>query len=334
MGKLPNEELKKLLGCIRKDSRVVVSPQLGLDAGVHLLDGDRYLVVATDPCIGVPEEWFGWFLINYVASDNALFGAKTEFCTINLLGSPLTEPIVFQEAMRQACDAANELGAAVVTGHTGMYDGLSTLVGVCTGYGYVAKDRLITPRDAKSGDYIVCVKPVGLEVAVNFALMHMALAEKLFGAKRRREVAKLVTMQSCVKEALLLAEIEGVHAMHDATEGGLTAALNEVAEASGVGFEVEWEKILFSEEVNDLRDFYRLSNEQLLSLSSTGTFLAAVSPEAKDGVEAVLRQNNVEARFLGSFTEDLQRVLVKKGEETVFPDEADDPYARFVSGKI
>ena len=85
MGKLSNKDLKKLLNCIKKDQRVVVSPQLGFDAGVHRLDNDRYLVVSTDPCIGVPEEWFGWLLINYVASDVALFGAKMEFCTVNLL---------------------------------------------------------------------------------------------------------------------------------------------------------------------------------------------------------------------------------------------------------
>ena len=50
-------------------------------------------------------------------------------------------------------------------------------------------------------------------------------------------------MQSCVKEAMQLAEIGGVHAMHDATEGGFVAALNELAEASKVGFRVDWEKI-------------------------------------------------------------------------------------------
>ena len=84
MGKLDSEELKKLLSCIRKDPRVVVPPMPGYDAGVHLI-GDKYLVVATDPCIGVPEEWFGWLLIHYAASDVALFGAKPEFCTVTLL---------------------------------------------------------------------------------------------------------------------------------------------------------------------------------------------------------------------------------------------------------
>lgn len=334
MGKLPTEDLKRLLSCIKKDPSVIVPPQLGFDSGVHLLDDDKCLVVSTDPCLEVPEEWFGWFLIHYVASDNALFGAKTEFCAINLLGSPSTKPAVFHRAMRQACDAANELEIAIVTGHTGTYDGLSTLLGVCTGYGHIDRDRLVTPGDAKPGDHVLCIKPIGLEVAVNFALTHGALAERLFGVKRTREFTKLVTLQSCVKEALLLAEIERVHAMHDATEGGLTAALNEMAEASNVGFKVEWEKLLISEEVNELREFYQLSNEQVLSMSSTGTVLAAVSPEAKDRVEDVLQQNNIEARFLGSFTEDMHRILVKNGEETLFPREADDPYARFLLGKL
>lgn len=331
MGKLPTEDLKRLLGCIRKDSRVVVSPQLGFDAGVHLIDGNRYLVVSTDPCLGVPEEWFGWLLVHYVASDVALFGAKMEFCTINLLGSPTTKTAAFQKIMKQACDAADELGITIVTGHTGTYNGLSTIVGVCTGYGHVDKDKLMTPGDAKAGDHILCIKPIGLETAVNFALTHVALAERLFGAQKTRELSKLVAMQSCVKEALLLAETEGVHAMHDATEGGLTAALNEMAEASNVGFMVEWEQLLFHEEVHTLREAYSLSDVQMLSMSSTGTILAAVSPEARDKVEAVLRKNSVEARFLGSFTKNLRRVLIKNGEETSFPREADDPYARFLS---
>jgi hydrogenase maturation factor len=331
--KLPNKDLKKLLGIIGKDSRVVVSPQLGFDAGVHRLDNGRYLVVSTDPCIGVPEEWFGWFLINYVASDIALFGAKTEFCSINLLGSPSTPFEVFHRTMEQACDTANKLGAAIVTGHTGTYSGVSTLVGVCTGYGYVDKERLKTPGDAKPDDNILCVKPIGLETAVNFGLTHREMAEKLFGTKQTRKLVKLVTMQSCVKEALLLAEIEGVHAMHDATEGGLTAALNEMAEAANVGFKVEWQKLWFTEEIRDLRTFYRLSDEEVLSMSSTGTFVAAVSPEDKDRVETVLRQNNIESRFIGSFTEDMKRVLVKSGKELTFPVKADDPYIKIVSGK-
>ena len=54
MGKLSPKNLKKLLRCIKADSRVVIPPMAGYDSGVHLMD-DEWLVVSTDPCIGVPE---------------------------------------------------------------------------------------------------------------------------------------------------------------------------------------------------------------------------------------------------------------------------------------
>lgn len=333
MGKLSTEDLRKLLSYIQKDARVVVPPLPGFDSGVHRID-DKYLVVSTDPCIGVPEKWFGWFLIHYAASDVALFGAKPEYAALNLLGPPLTKSEIFQKIMQQACKAADELGMAVVTGHTGTYEGLSTMVGVCTAYGTVKRDKLITPGGAEAGDYVLCTKPVGLEVAVNFALMHQALAERFFGISRTKELAELVNQQSCVKEALLLAEIEGVHAMHDATEGGFTVALNEMAEASQMGFKIEWDRINISKEAQTLREWFEFPEEQLLSMSSTGTIVAAISPEAKDKVAEVLRKNNVEASFLGVFTKDKRRILMKGGKEISFPKKADDPYERILSGKL
>ncbi len=110
-----------------------------------------------------------------------------------------------------------------------MYDSLKDMLGVCTVYGTVEPKKLITPGNAKPGDLILCTKPLGLETITNFSLIHKENAQKLFGADKQEELAKQVYMQSCVKEALQLAEIEGVHAMHDATEGGFVAALNELS---------------------------------------------------------------------------------------------------------
>jgi hydrogenase maturation factor len=137
-----------------------------------------------------------------------------------------------------------------------------------------------------------------------------------------------------VKEALLLADSGKVHAMHDATEGGLTAALNEMAEASKAGFKIELERIHIPNEACILQKCFQLLDEQVLSMSSTGTILAAVNPEAKDKIEETLRQNNIEASFLGVFTQKMQRILIKDGKETLFPKRADDPYERILSGKL
>lgn len=332
MGKLARKELRKLLECIRKDKRVIIPPLLGYDSGVHLLNG-KYLVVATDPCTGVPEEWFGWLLINYAASDVALSGAKPEFCTINLLGPKLTKPETFQKLMEQTCKAADELDIAIVRGHTGTYNSLSEMLGVCTVYGTVEPERLITVGNAKQGDLVLCTKPVGHETVTNFALAHPDFASCLFGAEKQKRLAKQVPMQSCVKEALQLAKIQGVHAMHDATEGGFVAALNELAEASKVGFCVDWKKLPVSREVRLLQQNFKLSDEQVLAMSSTGTVLAAVEPKVKDKVEQALRENGLVAYFLGEFTSGTKRILVKEGEEKLFPEVADDPYTRLISGK-
>ena len=331
MGKLSDYELKKLLACIKKDSRVIVPPLAGYDSGVHKI-GDKYLVISTDPCIGVPEEWFGWLLIHYAASDVALFGAKPEFCTINLLGPLSTKPQTFLKVMQQTCRAVDELQMAIVTGHTGTYSGLSTLVGVCTAYGTIDRSKLITPSGAKPGDYIYCVKPIGLEVAVNFALTRKDTAKRIFGVQETQELEEFVPMQSCVREALLLAKIGRIHAMHDATEGGLTAALNEMAEASKVGFRIEFERIPICKEVKTLRKHFQLSEKQLLSMSSTGTILASVGPKAKEKVETTMCRSKIQANVLGIFTKDTHRILVRDGKEVLFPEDADDPYARILSG--
>ena len=330
MGKLAKEDLEKLLSCIRKDPRVLVPPLPGYDAGVHFMD-NTCMVVSTDPCVDVPLEWFGWLLVHYAASDVAVFGAKPEYCTINLLGPSLTQPSVFQNVMEQVCSASEKIGMVVVTGHTGFYEGVSQLIGVCTAYGAVAKDKLIMPGNAKADDLILCTKSIGLELLVNFSFMHKALAQKLFGAQRAEELGHLVESQSCVKEALQLANVCGVNAMHDATEGGVVAALNEVADASEVGFRVELEKLPISQEAWTLRDHFKLTLDEMLSMSSTGTMLVAVNPQAKDQVEEALRKAGVMGSFVGNFTRNKNRVLVRGEDDVVFPQVAYDPYSKILS---
>jgi hydrogenase expression/formation protein HypE len=332
LGKLASKELQKMLDCIKKDFRVIVPPMIGYDAGVHLLHG-KYVAVATDPCTGVPEEWFGWLMINYASSDVALFGAKPEFCTINILGPIGTKPEVFQQIMKQTCSAADELGIAIIRGHTGMYDSLKDMLGVCTVYGIVEPKKLITPGNAEPGDLILCTKPLGLETIINFSLTHKEEAQQLFGSDKQEKLTKQVYLQSCVKEALQLAKIEGVNAMHDATEGGFVAALNELSTASKIGFKVDWEKIPVTTEAYALKEHFKLTDDQILAMSSTGTVLAAVKPSAQEKVKATLEASGLSAFLLGNFTENKERVIIRKGKQGPFAQVAEDPYTRILSSK-
>jgi len=303
---------------------------VGYDSGVHCL-GDKYLVVSTDPCAGVPNEWFGWLLINYAASDVALSGAKPQFCTITLLGPRPTDPQVFQDLMKQTCSAADELDIAIVRGHTGIYDSLNDLLGVCTVYGTVEPDQLITSGGAKAGDLIMCTKPLGHETITNYSIAHKKQAQELFGFKRQRQLSELVAMQSCVKEALRLAMIDGVDAMHDATEGGFVSALNELAEASNVGLKIIWEKIPIPQEVLSVQTYFKLSDKQVLAMSSTGTIIAAIRPDAKKAVTAALKESGLEPAFIGEFIDNKDRILIKNLKTVVFPDQAEDPYTMMLA---
>jgi hydrogenase maturation factor len=247
------------------------------------------------------------------------------------MGPRPTDPARFQKIMQQTCEAANEYDIAIVRGHTGMYDSLKDLVGVCTVYGTVKPEQLITSGGAKPGDLILCTKPLGAETITNYCITHPETALRLFGLEKQQTLANQMKLESCVKEAPALAEIVGVHAMHDATEGGFVSALNELATASKVGFRISWEHIPIPGEALTMQKYFQLSDDQLLSMSSTGTILGAVAPTSRQKVVKLLQKFDLTASFIGEFTENKQRIVVKSDSTWAFPSQADDPYTAMMA---
>jgi len=230
--------------------------------------------------------------------------------------------------MRKACRAAKELDMQIVAGHTGRYEGLDDLVGVCTAYGFTSLRDLLTPGKVKSGDRILCTKPVGLETLVTFAQVREDLARKIFGKSRAAQLSRQFQFQSCVKEALALSKMPGVHAMHDTAEGGLVAALNEMAEASNVGFSLDFTRIAMPKEIRTLARHYRLSLNELMSMSSTGTLVVALRTDAEKRALERLSELKVQARIIGTFYEDTRRIIKDNLGERQFPRIAQDPFRK------
>jgi len=328
MGKLGLRELKSVVRCIKRGSSILVPPGVGLDSGVHEIPGGLCLVVSTDPCVGVPQSWFGWLLVHYAASDVAVFGVAPRFCAVNLLGPPRTPTRLFQSVMRDACQAANQLGMQIVTGHTGTYDALDEMVGTCTAYGFASLKDIKTPRGVRAGDKILCTKPIGLETVVIFSQTQRALAERLFGKLDANRLSREFRFQSCVKEALALSKMPGVHAMHDAAEGGLVSALNEMAEASKTGFSIDFTKVAVPREVHILARHFQLSTNEIMSMSSTGTLIAALEPSAERRVLRRLSELKIPARVVGIFSGSRRRRANDRFGERPFPDRARDPFSR------
>ncbi len=328
MGKFAFRKLSEIIGCVKPSSRVLVPPTPGCDAGVYRFDDDRYMIVSTDPCTGVPEDWFGWLLIHYPSSDVALFGAHPTLASVNLLGPEGTSYKVYRRIMYQACKTAEESNIDIITGHTGNYPSLHQIVGICTVLGFVGKGKLITPSNSKPGDLVLMIKPLGLETLTNFSFTNYEKSKRLFGSKKAQGLRSMIKAQTCVNEALLLAECGGVHAMHDTTEGGLVAALNEMADTSHLGFEVIYENIPIKEEMRSLQDYFRLSMVELLSTSSTGCLIASISPYEKDEITNALTEKGLANGIIGRFSQGKGRYINIKNRRVRFPSEARDPYTK------
>lgn len=94
-----------------------------------------------------------------------------------------------------------------------------------------------------------------------------------------------------VVEQLIACNID-IHAMRDATRGGLAAVLNEWASASNIGITVEESKIPVSDEVKGLCELYGFEPHDL---ANEGTFIMALPLDVAQGaLEIIKRYGNCE----------------------------------------
>jgi hydrogenase maturation factor len=278
------------------DPRVVVGPQVGEDAAV--LDmGDRYLVAATDPITFVTED-LGWYALVVNANDLAVRGATPRwFLATCLLPEGKTTEAGVEALFGQLGAACRDLGVSLVGGHTEVTHGLDRPIISGTMLGEVAKERLVTTGGAKPGDALLLTKGIPVEGTSIIArvrgeeLRARGYAEATL-ARARDYLGRL----SVVPEALLAAELGGVHAMHDPTEGGLATALWELAEAGGVGLRVDAERIPVLPEGRALCAEYGLDP---LGTIASGALLLATGPANAGILLHALASEGIDAAFIG-----------------------------------
>ena len=236
-----------------KDASVLVPPQMGVDAGVVDLGFDQVLIVAEDPIFAVPgQPWdmFGWYTVHIGASDVAVMGVKPRYMTYSLLMPPDTSDDDFRTIVDAIHEAAVELEIAIVGGHTGYYPGFAApTIGGVTVFATARRDAYVTPAGAKPGDEVILTKGPAIETAgILAAIREKELLERYPSALVEKAKA-LCWQMTVVKDALLAMAAGGVSSMHDATEGGVLGGLFEIANASGVGMEIDESSFIYPEEV-------------------------------------------------------------------------------------
>jgi hydrogenase expression/formation protein HypE len=260
---------------------VRVAPAIGEDAcAIDVPSGA--LVVATDP-VTLTGRGVGRLAVVVNANDVAVMGARPRWflaCVLLPLGTTEEDVASLFGELR---GALARVGAALVGGHTEITDVVSRPVLVGQMLGLRTDGAVVATAGMQAGDVLLQVGPAPIEGA---AVLAGEAAARLRGVDpallARAEAAIDLPGISVVEPALRAAEL-GASAMHDPTEGGLSAGLHELAQASGLALRVDPDAVLWFEPGRALAEALGADPWGVLA---SGTLLAAFPP---DGAEAASR---------------------------------------------
>jgi hydrogenase expression/formation protein HypE len=320
-GKLPPtllEGLLRLRGA--PDPRVLVGPRCGEDAAVILL-GRHRLVLKSDPVTFTATD-IGWYVVQVNANDVAVMGARPCWFQPTILLPPGTRAADVSAIARQIHRACRGLGIAVTGGPTEVTDPVTPgdMQGLLVG------SRIITSAGAHPGDQVVMTKAAGLEGTAILAedcareLIEHVPASMLRAARQLRRRPGI----SVVTEALAAAR-HGVSAMHDPTEGGVRAALHEIAHASRHRLRVDLDRVPVLPETNRLARHFGIDP---LGLVASGALLVTIAPRRVPGLLRHWARHGIGAAVIGRVERGRGIWASRRGRRVPFPWIAQDEIIR------
>jgi hydrogenase expression/formation protein HypE len=270
------------------------------DGAVFPVDGGR-LAFTTDSFVVNPPFFpggnIGLLAVHGTVNDLAMCGARPLYLSLALI---LEEGFLLKdlwEVVRSIREATEALGIKVITGDIKVVErGKGDKIFINTsGIGEVPDGVEISPRRIQPGDRILLNGSIA-----EHGLAILSVREGLsFESELRSDTAPLWPLV----ESALKAGGKGVHALRDATRGGLSSALNELAKAARVGMVLEESAIPLREEVKGACELLGLDP---LYVANEGKFLAFVSPEVAEEVLKAMRPHplGVETRIIGEVVAD------------------------------
>ena len=283
-GKLPAALLGQLLAAGPPlPPEVRIPPAIGEDACAIQVPAGA-LVVATDP-VTLTGRGIGALAVVVNANDVAVMGARPRWflaCALLPLGTTPDEVTALFGELRRALA---RLGAALVGGHTEITPVVTRPVIVGQMLGLRSDGEVVSSAGMQAGDVVLQVGAAPVEGAA--VLAHEAgarLADLDPALLERARAATETPGVSVVEPALRAAEL-GASAMHDPTEGGLSAGLHELAEASKLALRVDPDAVLWFEPG---RACATALGADPWGVLASGTLLAAFPPERAESARRAL----------------------------------------------
>src|SRR5437667_2803431 len=190
------------LGEKRRD--VVVGPANGVDVGVVSLPDGRALVSTTDPIYIVPQygwERAAWFAFHILASDLTTSGVAPQYVTMDWNLPMDIEDEQIETMLRVIDRECKKYGAAIVTGHTGRYEGCAyPMVGGATFLAIAPKDGWVTANMARPGNHVLVTKAAALEATAILSNTFPELVERDVGSEVTKHARGLLESTSPVDQ--------------------------------------------------------------------------------------------------------------------------------------
>ena len=213
------------------------------DAAVYDLENGMALISTTDFFMPIVDDAFDFGRIAAAnsISDVYAMGGKP-LLAIAVLGWPVEKiPIEFaQRVIDGGRTICNEAGIPLAGGHS--IDSPEPIFGLAV-TGIVKKESLKKNNTAQEGDLIFLTKPLGVGI--------LSTAQKR-GLLKETHLQKMIDQMTTLnKVGEELGKIKGVTAMTDVTGFGLLGHLIEMAEGSGLGAEIYYDKIPVADGVKE-----------------------------------------------------------------------------------
>jgi hydrogenase maturation factor len=295
-GKVPAGLLARLLAAGRPlPPDVRLGPAVGEDACAIDVDAG-VLIAATDPITFTTSE-LGRYGVIVNANDVAVMGVHPRWFLAVVLLPPGTSADTVEQLFASMRAALDEVGAALVGGHTEVTSAVSQPVIVGQMLGLATDGRCVTTAGARPGDVILQVGPVPIEgaavLAVEAADRLTAVAGDVVAAAARAPHDPGI---SVVDVAITAASL-GATAMHDPTEGGIASGLHELALAAGVAVRVDRSQVAWFEP--GLGVCRALGADPWATLAS-GSLLATFPPDRVEAAVETLSSTGRPAVVIGA----------------------------------
>lgn len=309
IGKVSESVLKRsiLRQLHTKRDEILSGAGMGADCAIFALSGtEMYATCVHEAAVAVQADVA--VAVQKCANNLAVCGATPIAAMIALLLPEDTEESELKALMAEAEKACSGLGMQIAGGQTKVTTAVNMPIVTITGYGKADKNRYRTVKAGKPGQDIVISKWIGLEGTAYLAKKNREKLLERYPAYLVDEAAGFDRLLSVIPEAATAMK-SGVCAMHDASEGGIFAALWELAEGAGVGLTIDLKKLPIRQETVEVCECLGVNPYELMSggclVMTTEDGLGLVSALETEGIPAVV---------VGKLTDSNDRIILNEDE--------------------